>query len=231
MTDIPAALRVAATPRAWPTVGPVAPERVALLSIDFQADFVSDDAWLARIGIDTAPMRAILPQAATALDAARAASIHVVHTRQGNAADCSDIAPFRQEVRGIRNRPAASDDDVGLVRGTRGWEIVDAVAPVPGEMVIDKTGFSAFEGTALDAELRARSIEVIVVMGVTTNVCVLATLLGAIDRGYDTLVLTDAVAADDPAITDATIRIVEHEGSLFGARATVDAFVAALTAR
>lgn len=222
-------MRVDASPRPWPTVGPVAVDRVALLSIDFQADFVTPDDWLARIGVSTAPMMAVLPAAAAALSAARAAGVTVIHTRQGNAADCSDIAPFRQVTRGIRNQPASSVDEVGLVRGTRGWAIVDEVAPIGTELVVDKTGFSAFEGTTLAAELAARGVEVVVVMGVTSNVCVLATLLGAIDRGYDSLLLTDAIAADDPAVTAATVRIVDHEGSLFGARSTVSEFVTALT--
>lgn len=226
MTDGP--VRVDASPRPWPTVDARAAERIALLAIDFQVDFVRADGWLGRIGVETAPMRAVLRDAAAVLDAARAAGLHVVHTRQGNAADLSDLPAPRRFVRGLRNEAAIARDGAGLVRGSPGWQIVEEVAPRAGELVIDKVGFSAFAGTDLDAQLRDRRVEAVIVIGVTSNVCVLATLLAAVDLGYDCLLVQDAIAADDPAVTAATLRIVDHEGPLFGARASAAALISAL---
>ncbi len=228
MTDGPGT-RIAAEPGPWPIVAPLEPARIALVVVDMQVDFVRPDGWLARIGVPTAPMRAVVAAIGSLLGAARRAGLTVVHTRQGNAADLSDLPAVRRHVRGTRN---AADPGAGpgLVRGGPGWQIVADLAPATGELVIDKTGFSAFEGTALDAELRARGIEALVVTGVTTNVCVLATLLGAVDRGYDCLLVRDAVAADAGAVTDAVVRILDHEGALLGSRASVAAVLRGLGA-
>jgi nicotinamidase-related amidase len=218
--DAPVAkVRIAAEPEAWPTVAALEAALIALVVIDMQTDFLMPDGWLAEIGVPTEPMRAVAAPVGALLAAARGAGLTVVHTRQGNAADLSDLPPIRRCIRGIRNAGGATGP--GLVRGGPGWQIVDALTPVPGELVIDKTGFSAFEGTDLDPQLRARSIEALIIAGVTTNVCVLATLLGGVDRGYDCLVVPDAVAADAPEITAAVLRILGHEGALLGARAPV----------
>ncbi|MCU1457445.1 MAG: isochorismatase hydrolase [Actinomycetia bacterium] len=222
----PATVRVAAEPAAWPTVAALAPARIALVVVDMQTDFIMPDGWLAGIGVTTEPMRAVVQPIGALLAAARAAGLTVVHTRQGNAADLRDLPAVRRHIRGIRNAGGATAP--GLVRGEPGWQIVDALAPIAGELLIDKTGYSAFEGTALDAELRARSIEALVVAGVTTNVCVLATLLGGVDRGYDCLLVPDAVAADAPEITAAVLRILDHEGAVLGSRAPVAAVLRGL---
>jgi len=218
-----------ASPHAWPVTGPVAFDAFALVVVDMQVDFVEPGGWLERIGVRVASMQAVVEPIARLLEAARAAGACVVHTRQGNAADLSDLPPARRAVRGLRN----DGDDVeqpGLARGSAGWQIVDALAPLPGELIVDKLGFSAFAGTALAADLRERGITALAICGVTTNVCVLATLYAAVDEGFDCVLVTDAVAADEPVITAQTVAVIRHEGMLFGARTTVEDLVRALRA-
>jgi nicotinamidase-related amidase len=219
-------VRVRAVPAPWPTVAPLEPARIALVVVDMQVDFVRPDGWLAETGVETAPMLALVPGIDRLLRVARGAGLTVVHTRQGNAADLADLPPVRRTIRDTRN--AGGSTGPGLVRGTPGWQIVPELAPAEGEIVVDKTGFSAFAGTDLDAQLRAAGIEALVIVGVTTNVCVLATLLGGVDRGYDCLLVTDAVAADEPGITDAVLTLLDHEGALLGSRAALPAVLDAL---
>ncbi len=209
-------LRVVAAPREWPLSGPVAPERVAFLIVDMQVDFLNDTGWLANIGFDVAALQGIVPVIAGLLEAARDAGLHIVHTRQGNAADLSDLPPVRMRQRRIRTESTAG---VGLVRGSDGWQFVAEVAPRPGELVIDKLGFSVFAGTDLTTRLAEFEVEALVITGVTTNVCVLATLLDAVDRGFDCLVVTDAIAAPSAATTEAVLEILRAEDGLFGAMA------------
>ena len=82
------------------------------------------------------------------LAAARAAGLAVVHTREGHQPDLSDCPPAKRS----RGRPSQRIGDPGpkgriLVRGEYGHDIIDELAPLPGEVVIDKPGKGAFYAT------------------------------------------------------------------------------------
>jgi nicotinamidase-related amidase len=73
-------------------------------------------------------------------------------------------------------------------------ELLPALARLaPPAQVIDKSRYSAFALSKLDAHLRARGADALVVTGSETDVCVLATVLGAVDRGYRVVLVTDGV--------------------------------------
>jgi nicotinamidase-related amidase len=190
----------------------------ALVVIDMQHDFVNPEGWFARFGFDVAPLRAIVPTIASLLEAARAAGTPVIHTRQGNAPDLSDLPLVRQEQGERAGNPIGAPGPLGygMIRGERGWQIIDELAPIDGELVIDKPGYSSFHGTPLDDELEARGIETLVLTGVTANVCVLSTLLSAVDLGYDTVVVSDAIAAVSDATRESVLDLVRYQGGLFG---------------
>jgi nicotinamidase-related amidase len=204
----------------------------ALVVIDMQHDFVSPDGWFARFGFDLAPLRAIVPTIASLLASARAAGVPVIHTRQGNAPDLSDLPLARQEQGKRSGNPIGSSGPLGhgMMRGERGWHIIDELAPIDGELVVEKPGYSAFHGTTLDAELESRGIERLVLTGVTANVCVLSTLLSAVDLGYDTVVVSNAVAAVSAETLASVLDLVRYQGGLFGSLATADELIAAFAA-
>jgi nicotinamidase-related amidase len=70
---------------------------------------------------------------------------------------------------------------------------------VPPGRILDKRGFSAFDSPELEQLLRDLGVEALILTGVETDVCVLSTLLGAIDRGYRVVLVEDAIASSDPA--------------------------------
>ena len=107
-----------------------------------------------------------------------------------------------------------------------GWQIVDSVAPLPGEWVIDKPSHGAFYSTDLDQRLRNRGINLLVVMGTTADCCVSATVREANDRGYDCLVLTDCVTDVSEARTASTLE--SFRINPLGATAQRSTFLAAL---
>ena len=84
-------------------------------------------------------------------------------------------------------------------------EAVDVLPEFAGGEVIDKPGYSAFGGGALHARLQAQGTTTIVVTGVETDVCVLSTVLQAVDLGYRVVVATDATASGSQAGHDATL--------------------------
>ena len=81
-----------------------------------------------------------------------------------------------------------------LISGTWDTEVIDELAPMDGDFIIDKNRPSSFFGTNLDASLKNLGVENLVVCGVTTNCCVETTVRDASQRDYRTFVVRDAVA-------------------------------------
>ena len=97
-----------------------------------------------------------------------------------------------------------------LTEGTWDAEIVEELAPQPGDLVITKTRYSGFAGTPLDSQLRMRGIQFLFFAGIATNVCVESTLRDAFFLDYWPILLRDAtMQAGPPNLQEATIQNVE----------------------
>lgn len=191
----------------------VDPARTALVAIDLQRDFLDEGGLVASLGDDISAMRAIIPNAVALIDAARAAGLSVIHTREGYAPDLSDMHPLKRD----RN-VAGREGPLGrfLIRGEAGHAHIAECLPGAGEIIIDKPGFGSFYRTALEDLLRAQGIEALILFGVTTQCCVASTLREAVDRGFRCLTVEDACAATTPELHDAAISLIYGENNLFG---------------
>lgn len=114
-------------------------------------------------------------------------------------------------------------------RGHPGWHL--ATAPVGDDLVIDAGGIDGFYASALDAELRARNVNTLVLAGFGAETAVSSTLRSANDRGYECLVLTDAVAPVDPELGARSFNSITMSGGIFGAVAPAAALLAVLPIR
>jgi len=201
----------------------------ALVLIDMQRDFIEPGGFGETLGNDVSLLEAIVPATKTALQAWREAGGLVVHTREAHKPDLSDCPPAKRN----RGNPALRIGDEGpmsriLVTDESGNQIIEALAPCAGEIVIDKPGKGAFYATALDEVLRARGITHLVVGGVTTEVCVQTSMREANDRGYDCLLLEDCTESYFPAFKAATLDMVRAQGGIVGWTALSTALLAAL---
>lgn len=211
--------KIKAAPYHWPHDGDLRPEATALIVIDMQCDFCAPGGYVATMGYDISAARAITPRLVDVARRVRSWGGTVVLTREGHRADLADLSPFKLWRSQNGGAAIGAEGPMGrlLVRGEPGWDFIPELAPQPGDIVIDKSGYSAFYATDLEQILRARSIRKLILAGVTTDVCVHSTLRDAIDRSYECLVIGDACAATLPNNHEAALATIKTEGGVFGA--------------
>ena len=203
--------------------------KTALVIIDMQRDFIEPGGFGDTLGNDVSLLEAIVPACQRVLQGWRQAGGLVVHTREAHKPDLSDCPPAKRE----RGKPSLRIGDAGpmgriLVAGEPGNQIIAALAPVAGEIVIDKPGKGAFYATGLHELLQARGITHLLFMGVTTEVCVQTSMREANDRGYDGLLLEDCTESYFPAFKAATVEMIRAQGAIVGWTASSGQLLVAL---
>jgi len=165
----------------------VQPRTTALIVVDMQNDFVKPGGALV---VETAA--ATIPAIQRLLALARAKGMKVLFTQ-----DTHEEGDIEFPIWGPH-----------VLRRTWGWQIVDELAPRPGERVIEKLRYDGFFGTPLDHELRLAGIQTVIVCGTVANICVLHTAGSAALRGYRVILPIDAISAIIPFDQQAAIRQV-----------------------
>lgn len=196
---------------------PLDPHHTALVIIDMQRDFIERGGFGDSLGNDVARLEAIIPTTAALLALFRQKGWPVIHTREAHRPDLSDCPPAK--IR--RGNPSLKIGEAGtmgrlLVSGEPGNQIVDALAPLGGELVIDKPGKGMFWATGLHERLQGLGITHLVFAGVTTEVCVQTSMREANDRGYECLLIEDATESYFAEFKAATLAMIAAQGGIVG---------------
>lgn len=212
------------------------PVQTALVVVDMQNAYASLGGYVDTAGFDISGAQGVTGRIARAVAAARAAGMLVVFLQNGWDARYVEAGGpgspnwhKSNALKTMRNRPELA----GRLLAKGGWdyELIDALQPQDGDIVVPKPRYSGFFNSALDSTLRARGIRSLVFTGIATNVCVESTLRDAFHLEYFAVMLEDAThELGGPAIQAASVYNVE---TFFGWVSNVEAFcqVAAPTAQ
>lgn len=187
-------------------------QRTAIVVIDMQNDFCAKGGWVDHIGGNYEADRAPIEPLRRLLPALRAAGVPVVWVNWGNRPDLANMPPNQLHL----YKPKGSGTGLGEpLPGGRGnvlekdsWAaaVVDELAPLAGDIQVDKYRISGFWDTPLDSILRNLGTKSILFAGVNTDQCVLHSLTDANFLGYGCVLLEDCCATSSPAFcTEATI--------------------------
>ena len=169
---------------------PFDPKRTAVVLIEFQNDFTSEGGALHGAVQDVMESTGMLDNARRLVDAARAAGATIVHAPITFVSGYGEIS---QHPYGILKGVV---DSTAFVKGEWGAEIVGALAPREGDVVVEgKRGLDSFATTNLDFILRGRGITTIALAGFLTNCCVESTMRTGYEKGYYVVTLSDCLAA------------------------------------
>ena len=179
----------------------------ALVIVDMVNDFIHPEGLTAtRSGRSVEAGRAAIGPIRDLAGAARSADVPVVHVQHSTLpGGASHSGPWVD----ARGRATYSSLDICL-DGTWGRQVVDELAPQPGDLVVRKHRYSGFARTGLDELLRARGTETIVVCGVSTNVCVESTARQGFDLDYYVVIPEDACASWNSHLHEAALETARH---------------------
>lgn len=193
---------------AAPEQAPATPEldlsRCALVLIDMQNGFLDPASSLCIAGA-----AATVPACACALAAARARGVPVVYALRRYAADGSDVEAARVPA-WLADR--ALSDACADPRCSA--DVPAAIAPQPGDTVLYKPRYSAFFGTGLDALLRARGVDTVLLAGTTTPNCIRSTCYDALSLDYNAVLLADCTSSRSEEVQRANLQDMVCAGAL-----------------
>ena len=190
------------------------PAQTAVVVVDMQNAFASKGGLFDLAGLDISGAGAAISATHRVIEAARAAGIPLVFLQMTYSPDLSDAggpdSPNYQKELGLimmRQRPELAGKL--LVRGSWDWQIVEALKPKDGDIVVEKSRYDGFTRTGLAETLRRLGVRNLLFTGIATNICVESTARHAFFEEFWPILVEDAV---------------NHAGPDFNRQATVWAF-------
>jgi nicotinamidase-related amidase len=204
-------------------VGMVNPAATALLVIDIQVDFAGPDGAMAKRGMSLPPIEAAIDRIDVLIAAARRAGLPIVFIRVVSRPETDSTALKLLNVR--KGRPANAP---AICRAGEIGSDYYRIRPEPGDIEIEKPLFSSFHRTDLEAILRSKGIDTVLICGMTTDCCVDSTVRDAFHRNFNVFIASDACVAYSAALHSGSLDALQKNCALL---VTVDDVAAAFDER
>ncbi|MFT4089972.1 MAG: isochorismatase family cysteine hydrolase [Asticcacaulis sp.] len=195
--------------------GMLPPERTAVVVIDIQVDFAAPDGKAAQWGLPLDGVEAMIDRSSEVVTAARAAGYPIVWLRVITSPETDlNALSLRLERRGQPGGEALCRRDE---TGANYYRLF----PETGDIEIEKTLYDGFHNTDLDAQLRGCGIDTLILLGMTTECCVIATAQTAFHNNYNVFVVSDATCSYDPVMHERALYLMEENTALLADTASV----------
>jgi nicotinamidase/pyrazinamidase len=158
-----------------------------VLVIDMVNDFVLPGAPL-----EVPSARRIIPAIKKRIEDARRRGVTVIYVCDAHAEDDAEFEIWGRHA----------------VEGTEGAEVVAELTPAPGDIVLAKTGYSAFYKTQLENVLKQHDIKKLTLVGILTDICVLFTAADAVMRGFEVEIPRDSIATMSDEENEYALRLM-----------------------
>ena len=163
-------------------------ENSALIIIDMQNAFINPEGSLSKMGLDTSRTSNAIEPIKLLKKEFKAQGLPVIYLQHSHRKDGADAGLIVKVFPPIM--------DLGhCIEGTWDGEIINELKPEADDFIVKKHRFSGFYNTQLEDVLRSLGIEVLVVTGIATNVCVESTIRDAFYRDYNVIVPREATAS------------------------------------
>ena len=176
--------------------------KTAIIVVDMQRAFLRDEGFMGKIGLDISYLKQTVKPVSRVIKACRKARIPIIFARYVVRPDYKDAGLF-----GVKF--AIAKQIKALAAGSWEVELDDRMEPKPNDFIIDKARCSAFYNTNLEVILSGLKVDTVIIVGVTTELCVLATISDAFARDYNVILVKDAVAASDKERHEGALNIAE----------------------
>ena len=198
------------------------PKHTAVLVIDMQNEMGSDAGGYAKNGYDISRIQSVVPAIQKVLEASRRANLPIIYTefihrnRDGTTRMDGPNVYMHRKARWISD----------VVDGSWEAKTVDELAPQPEDVVLQKSRASAARDTELDSILKKRNIRCVVLTGCLSDGCIPKTAADMSERGYYSVVVTDAVESLDKEKHDIGMKFIQIKFPVFSSDNIVKSWAA-----
>ena len=181
-------------------------DRSALIIVDMQNDFCHEEGWIASMGVDVEPARALSGSINRATAGLRAHGVPIIWLNWGVRPDRLNLSPGTQHPFNPNGKgpglggalPGSTNGHTVLAEGSWGAQIIDDLVQDGRDIHISKHRISGFWDTPLNSILNNLGVKTLLFAGVNADHCVLGTLMDANFHGYDTILLEDCTGTTSP---------------------------------
>ncbi len=194
----------------------VDPKHTALVMIDVQHDFCSENGLFGRIGKNMEMMAPTVKKIGQLVEAARQKGVLPIFIQNqwlpDNRVVSGSFLRFMIYKQGMEPNEAGC-----TVSGTWGAEILPETGIKPDDIIVQKWRPSAFRSTNLDMVLRCNDIKTVILTGVITQGCVESTARDAMFHDYYTVIVQDSVATYKKDLHDASLKVMSSRFDMLNA--------------